>query len=299
MGTKLVMPGPKLDGASVYELLSTEKVTYTAGVPTVWLMLLQYMATEKKTLPDLKVVICGGSAMPRSMIKAFADMGVEPRHAWGMTEMSPIGTVGALKPPFSELRGEAALDILQTQGYPPFGVQMKITDDAGKDLPWGRQDFRRLKVRRTIGLEGLLSSGHQHPRRKGFFDTGDVATIDADAYMRDHRPLPRTSSSLAESGFRRSISRTLQSGTPRCWKPRSSASIIRMGRAPAADRAAQARAERQPRRDPAIHGRQDREVVDAGRRAVRGRHSAHRHRQDPETALRDQFKNYAFPTSSG
>ncbi|WP_022719563.1 AMP-binding protein, partial [Rhodopseudomonas sp. B29] len=82
MGTKLVMPGAKLDGASVYELLSTEKVTHTAGVPTVWLMLLQYMQKEKLTLPDLKMVVCGGSAMPRSMIKAFVDMGAEARHAW-------------------------------------------------------------------------------------------------------------------------------------------------------------------------------------------------------------------------
>src|ERR1700719_2499600 len=110
MGTKLVMPGPKLDGASVYELLDTEKVTYTAGVPTVWLMLLQHMEKEHATLPHLKVVICGGSAMPRSMIKAFVDMGIEVRHAWGMTEMSPLGTVGGLQPQFAHLVGEARLD---------------------------------------------------------------------------------------------------------------------------------------------------------------------------------------------
>ena len=108
MGTKLVMPGPKLDGASVYELLDTEKVTYTAGVPTVWLMLLQLHGAEQLKLPHLKCVVCGGSAMPRSMIKAFVDMGVEVRHAWGMTEMSPLGTLGALKPPFADLAGERA-----------------------------------------------------------------------------------------------------------------------------------------------------------------------------------------------
>ncbi len=105
MGTKLVLPGAKLDGASVYELLSTEKVTYTAGVPTVWLMLLQHMEANKLTLPDLKVVVCGGSAMPRSMIKAFDDMGVEVRHAWGMTEMSPLGTVGALQSDIRRAQG--------------------------------------------------------------------------------------------------------------------------------------------------------------------------------------------------
>src|SRR5499426_1943321 len=104
MGTKLVMPGAKLDGASVYELLDTEKVTHTAGVPTVWLMLLTHMANNNLKLPCLKSVVCGGSAMPRSMIQAFVDMGVTVRHAWGMTEMSPLGTLAALKPPYTETK---------------------------------------------------------------------------------------------------------------------------------------------------------------------------------------------------
>src|SRR6201986_2792086 len=145
-GTKLVMPGMKLDGASVFELLETEKVTHTAGVPTVWLMLLQYMAANNLKLPDLQMVICGGSAMPRSMIKTFLDMGSQVRHAWGMTEMSPLGTLATLKPPFVETEGDARLDVLQTQGYPPFGVEMKITDDAGKNLSWDGKTFGRLKV---------------------------------------------------------------------------------------------------------------------------------------------------------
>ena len=111
------------------------------------------------------MVVCGGSAMPRSMIKAFVDMGVEVRHAWGMTEMSPIGTLAALKPPFAKLTGEARLDMLQTQGYPPFGVQMKITDDAGKELPWDGKTFGRLKVRGPGGVEGLFPRRSRHPRR--------------------------------------------------------------------------------------------------------------------------------------
>jgi len=90
--------------------------------------------------------VCGGSAMPRSMIQAFVDMGVTVRHAWGMTEMSPLGTLAALKPPFANATGEELLDVLQLQGYPPFGVQMKITDDAGKELPWDGKTFGRLKV---------------------------------------------------------------------------------------------------------------------------------------------------------
>src|SRR5262249_19107388 len=135
-GTKLVFPGPKLDGASVYELMATEKVTHTAGVPTVWLMLQQHMAANNLTLPKLRFVWSGGSAMPRSMIKTFLDMGIVVRHAWGMTELSPIGPLCALKPPFCELTGEAKLDVLQAQGYPTFGVEMKITDDSGRELPW-------------------------------------------------------------------------------------------------------------------------------------------------------------------
>src|ERR1700709_2838499 len=113
MGTKLVMPGAKLDGASVYELLDTEKVTHTAGVPTVWLMLLNHMSAGNLKLPHLKSVVCGGSAMPRSMIKSFVDMGVKVRHAWGMSEKGRIGTLPAIRPPFNELEGDARLDILQ------------------------------------------------------------------------------------------------------------------------------------------------------------------------------------------
>jgi fatty-acyl-CoA synthase len=106
----------------------------------------QLHGTEQFELLDLKFVVCGGSAMPRPMIKAFVDKGVEVRHAWGMTEMSPLGTVGALKPPFAKLTGEEKLDVLQLQGYPPFGVQMKITGDAGKELPWDGKTFGQLKV---------------------------------------------------------------------------------------------------------------------------------------------------------
>ena len=184
MGTKLVMPGPKLDGESVYELLSTEKVTYTAGVPTVWLMLLQHMEKNKLTLPHLKVVICGGSAMPRSMIKAFVDMGVEVRHAWGMTEMSPLGTVGALQAPYAHLTGEDKLDVLQMQGYPPFMVEMKITDDAGKELPWDGKTFGRLKVKGPAISGAYYRVDTNILDENGFFDTGDVATMNEHGYMR-------------------------------------------------------------------------------------------------------------------
>lgn len=184
MGTKLVLPGAKLDGASVYELLSSEKVTFTAGVPTVWLMLLQHMKTNNLKLPDLKVVICGGSAMPRSMIKAFDDMGIEVRHAWGMTEMSPRGTVGALQGRFSHLKGDAKLDRLQMQGYAPFMVEMKITDDAGNELPWDGKTPGRLKVRGPAIADAYYRVNDNILDEQGFFDTGDVATLDEYGYMR-------------------------------------------------------------------------------------------------------------------
>ena len=184
MGTKLVLPGAKLDGASVYELMSTEKVTYTAGVPTVWLMLLQHMQANNLSLPDLKMVVCGGSAMPRSMIKAFDDMGIGVRHAWGMTEMSPIGSLAALQAPFMNLKGEEKIDVLASQGFPPFGVEMKITDDSGKDLPWDGKTFGRLKVRGPAVAGSYYRVKDNILDENGFFDTGDVATMDPHAYMR-------------------------------------------------------------------------------------------------------------------
>jgi fatty-acyl-CoA synthase len=183
-GTKLVMPGPKMDGASIYELMQTEKVTHTAGVPTVWLMLLQHMAANNLTLPDMKLVICGGSAMPRSMIEAFLGLGIGVRHAWGMTEMSPVGSLATLKPPFLDIEGDARLDVLQTQGYPPFGVEMKITDDAGKNLPWDGKTFGRLKVSGPSVSKAYYRVDTDILDDEGYFDTGDVATLDPHGYMR-------------------------------------------------------------------------------------------------------------------
>ena len=183
-GTKLVMPGAKLDGASVYELLETEKVTHTAGVPTVWLMLLQHMVSNNLKLPHLKLIVGGGSAMPRALIKSFLDMGIGVRHAWGMTEMSPIGSVAALKPPFVDLTGDERLDVLQAQGYAPFGVQMKITDDAGKELPWDGKTFGRLKVSGPAVARAYYGLDRNILDQEGFFDTGDVSTIDEHGYMR-------------------------------------------------------------------------------------------------------------------
>src|SRR5690606_34745388 len=130
VGAKMVMPGGKLDGESVYELLDTEKVSCTAAVPTVWLMLLQYLESSGKKLHYLKRVIIGGSACPRAMTEKFErDYGVEVIHAWGMTEMSPLGSLCTMKPQHANLAGDALLDVKQKQGFAPFGVEMKVTDD--------------------------------------------------------------------------------------------------------------------------------------------------------------------------
>jgi fatty-acyl-CoA synthase len=184
-GAALVMPGAKLDGASVYELLNSFKVTCTAAVPTVWLMLLQHLDAIGGKLPCLKKVVIGGSACPRAMTKAFQDTyGVEVIHAWGMTEMSPLGTVCTLKPEYAGLSGEARLDIQQMQGHAPFGVEMKITDDAGRQLPWDGKTFGRLKVRGpAVAKSYFKGEGGNILDDEGFFDTGDVSTIDRCGYM--------------------------------------------------------------------------------------------------------------------
>jgi fatty-acyl-CoA synthase len=182
-GCSMVMPGMRLDGASVYELLTTYKVSCTAGVPTVWLMLLQYLETTGGSLPHLKRIVIGGSAAPRAMIKKFEqNYGVEVIHAWGMTEMSPLGSLCTLKPEYASLSGEAKLDIQQKQGHAPFMVEMKIEDDNGHKLPWDGKAFGRLMVRGP-SIARAYYKGNSVLDGEGFFDTGDVATIDQYGYM--------------------------------------------------------------------------------------------------------------------
>ncbi|NWG25958.1 MAG: fatty-acid--CoA ligase [Pseudorhodoplanes sp.] len=185
VGAALVMPGPKLDGASVYELLNDYRVSFTAAVPTVWLMLLQHLEASNLKLPYLKRVVIGGSACPRAMTQKFQDVyGVEVIHAWGMTEMSPLGSLCSLKPEYADLSGEARLDIQNKQGHPPFGVEMKITDDSGRELPWDGKTFGRLKVRGpSVTRAYFKEDGPGILDEQGFFDTGDVATMDPYGYM--------------------------------------------------------------------------------------------------------------------
>jgi len=185
VGAKLVLPGPKLDGASVYDLLEGEGVTMTAAVPTVWMMLLAHMEATGSKLTTLRRVMIGGSACPRAMVDKFENnYGVQVAHAWGMTEMNPIGSICSIKPAYGRMDKKTLLDVKAKQGSAPFTVEMKITDDENNELPWDGKKFGRLKVRGVCVAESYYrSEGGKILDDDGFFDTGDVATIDAHGTM--------------------------------------------------------------------------------------------------------------------
>lgn len=183
-GAALVLPGPKLDGPSVHQLLQEQNVTFSAAVPTVWLALLHHMESTGGTLASLERVVIGGSACPRAITAAFENnYGVKVMHAWGMTEMSPLGSVCSVKPDIKDLAGEALLDLKMKQGHPPFTVEFRIADDAGKELPWDGKTFGRLKVRGPAVSKAYFRRDEAILDEHGFFDTGDVATIDPHGYM--------------------------------------------------------------------------------------------------------------------
>jgi fatty-acyl-CoA synthase len=188
-GCKLVFPGPAMDGKSVYELIEAEKVTYAAGVPTVWQMLLGHMKPAGLRFSTLKRTVIGGSACPPAMIHSFReDYGVEVLHAWGMTEMSPLGTLCTLKNKHLALPAEEQMKIRLKQGRAIFGVDLKIVGEDGKELPWDGKTYGDLYVRgpwvvreyfKGEGGDPLVKDAHG----AGWFPTGDVATMDADGYM--------------------------------------------------------------------------------------------------------------------
>ncbi len=184
-GAKFVMPGAKLDGQSVYELLEGEKVTFTAAVPTVWQGLLGFLRENNFKPTTLKRVAIGGSAIPEVVLRAFEeDYGVEVIHAWGMTEMSPIGTTGKLLPDHYEQDHEAQIRAKMKQGRVPFTVEMKIVDDDGKRVAHDGKAFGRLMVRGpSVARAYFKNAGAKNEKGEcletcGYFDTGDVATID-------------------------------------------------------------------------------------------------------------------------
>ena len=187
VGAKLVFPGPRMgDGAALFELMDSEDVTMALGVPTVWLALMQYCESEGKRLDKLRRSLVGGAAVPRSMIEAFRDQhDVEIRQGWGMTEMSPLGTCNSLKAGLESLSEDEKLDLATKAGRGIFGCELRIVDDAGRELPWDGAAYGALQVRGPwicsdyFKLDG--AAGTHTP--DGWFDTGDVATIDPQGYM--------------------------------------------------------------------------------------------------------------------
>ena len=183
-GAKLVFPGPAMDGKSIFELIEAEKVTFAAGVPTVWQMMLGHMQAGGLRFSTLKRTVIGGSACPPAMITAFNDdYGVEVLHAWGMTEMSPLGTVCTLKNKHMELEPQDKLRVRIKQGRGIFGVDMKIVDPEGQELPWDGKAFGDLLVRGPWIISAYFKGEGGSPLVDGWFPTGDVATIDPDGYM--------------------------------------------------------------------------------------------------------------------
>ena len=183
-GAKLVFPGAALDGKSVYELLESEQVTMAAGVPTVWMMLLNHMRQNGLKFTHMRRTVIGGSACPPAMIKSFRDdFNVAVLHAWGMTEMSPVGTVCNLKLAQRALDPEAQLAILAKQGRAVYGVEMRIVDPEGHELAWDGKTSGDVQVKGPWIATGYFKGEGGDPLVDGWFPTGDVATIDAEGFL--------------------------------------------------------------------------------------------------------------------
>jgi fatty-acyl-CoA synthase len=182
-GAKLVFPGKDLDGKSLYELMESERVTYSAGVPTVWLGLLNYLREANVRFSSLDRTVIGGSACPPAMLRTFEDdYGVQVIHAWGMTEMSPLGTLSKLTWEQSQRPLEDQRKLLEKQGHVLYGVDMKIVGEDGRELPWDGVAFGDLHVRGPWVINQYFRKDDS-PLVDGWFPTGDVATIDRDSFL--------------------------------------------------------------------------------------------------------------------
>ena len=183
-GAKLVLPGPFTDGESITNLIQSEKVKQLVGVPTVWLDLLNYTEKNSISLDSVETVLVGGSAAPISMIKAFQEKhNAFMNHGWGMTEMSPVGTMNAYKPEMDEMDIEDRYELQTSQGKSIYGCSIKIVDDDGKALPNDGKTYGRLMVKGPGVIERYYKAD-QSALEDGWFDTGDVSTISEDGYMR-------------------------------------------------------------------------------------------------------------------
>ena len=188
VGAKLVLPGPHLDGRSVYALMREEKVTFSQGVPTVWQMLFQYLDANPQIDPRelaLRRVGIGGAAVARAMLERFENQfGVEVAQGWGMTETSPIGVIGKLLPRHAALTPEELVKVKLKQGRGVWGVDLRIVDDEGRPLPWDGTTFGHLRVRGPWVASGYFKGEGGSPiDPDGYFQTGDIATIDGEGYL--------------------------------------------------------------------------------------------------------------------
>ena len=183
-GAKMVFPGASLDGKSLYELFESEKVTFSAGVPTVWLGLINHALQNKLKFSSFRRTVIGGSACPPAMMNTLIDeFDVQVIHGWGMTEMSPLGTTGGLQSKHLLLPKDEQRKILQKQGHAIYGVDMKIVDDDGKQLPWDGVSYGHLLVKGPWIISSYFKDEGGDVLQDGWFPTGDVATIDVDGYM--------------------------------------------------------------------------------------------------------------------
>ncbi|TXI88329.1 MAG: long-chain-fatty-acid--CoA ligase, partial [Cupriavidus sp.] len=183
VGAKLVLPGAGLDGQSVFKLFEQEGVTFSAGVPTVWLSLQQYMQQTGKRLPSLQRLVVGGAACPPALMRSFEqEFGIRIQHAWGMTEMSPTGTVNTLKASHLPLDEEARFAISIKQGRPLFGIELKTVDDDGNEVVRDGKTSGALVVRGHWVVDRYYRSD-ETPLVNGWFPTGDVASLDQDGFM--------------------------------------------------------------------------------------------------------------------
>ena len=184
-GSKLVMPGAKMDGQSIYELIDQEGVTFSAAVPTVWQGLLAFLRENNLKIPTVKKVLIGGSAVPEALIRAFHDeFGIEVLQGWGMTETSPIGTLSNLTPELAALPYDEGMKWRIKQGMPPLGVELKLKNYAGQEMPHDGHTYGRLMIKGpTIAGAYFKGEGGEILDNEGYFDTGDVATIDDHGFM--------------------------------------------------------------------------------------------------------------------
>ena len=184
VGAKLVMPGAALDGASLCALIAQEGVTFSAGVPTVWGGVLDHLQKTGTTLPSLRRVIVGGAALPERVLHGFTELGIEAIHAWGMTELSPVGGVGTMVPALLRQPRENRLAYRLKQGRVPFGVDMRVVGEDGAQLPRDGAAAGALQMRGPATARGYFGQAEDRLTQDGFFDTGDIATIDVHGYVK-------------------------------------------------------------------------------------------------------------------